>query len=984
MRGGFKKGLSAIISVVFLFVALKSMAAEVPACDVRQDKKLIPTNPALCESLHDAVRDPSGLALDKYEAVLSQFLGNYCHRNAAAGWVRDKKLRNTGPFITSHKDGEWQGRAFGVHAPVVIWYSPEAIEWIRENRGLDDIGVGSDNSPVPDGAMLIKEMYPAPIAACETVDPLHLFPSNGAAVMIRDRSASHDGWFWGWYGWKGWTPDWPADSRTNRLAYMGFGQYCVNCHASARDNLTFSSVDNIQNEPGEPIAYLNQNWIDLEAPHGHHKKTPAPVISKKSQHKAEWRAAYLRAYPLQGRTVPPKRSEIANMPSQTYDNVWMPAPEKVDHRNFVTSDQCLGCHDAGSTGLQFDMTALDAESGKLLNLSPYATWRTSPMGLAGRDPIFFSQLASETQTFHKESAETVETVCLGCHAALGQRQSQIDHYAQSEECGSFPREALNQVGLGLAEGADVAAFAALGRDGISCMTCHQMAVGKAASEAAAKLDDNTCAKQRQDTLNPHATGLARTFTGSFLMADEKVIYGPHKNLKKTPMKNALGLNPTTSSGISSSEMCGTCHTVHLPVLHRGETVAHIYEQTTFAEWAFSDFRDGVSLYSDSLPSGQGSKWVSCAGCHMRDKRLTESKVASIQEVSNFPAASFTGSAENLDLERRKDYAPHTLVGLNAFLVSMARQFPELLGLRSQDPMMVAKGLDPAAATERFIYETAMNDTADISIGAIHQSDKALSVDVRVNNKVGHKFPSGVGFRRAFIAFEVLDSSGAVLWASGRTDSIGRIVDPDNNPIAGEVWWGPNCTVPPDRLKRPHQPHFKQISKEHQAQIYQSLSAAPPNRDTVSCGDDAKPEGPLTTSFLSICSEVKDNRLLPDGYLSLAERTAISTALGADARLAESAGSVAVGDDPDYVGGGPGGDSLIYEVPIDQIEGVPESVRARLYYQSIPPFYLQDRYCTAEGQDTDRLYWLAENLDLSGTPAEGWKLLVADTKPVSIK
>ena len=43
MRGGFKKGLSTIISVVFLFVALKSMAAEVPACDVRQDKKLIPT-----------------------------------------------------------------------------------------------------------------------------------------------------------------------------------------------------------------------------------------------------------------------------------------------------------------------------------------------------------------------------------------------------------------------------------------------------------------------------------------------------------------------------------------------------------------------------------------------------------------------------------------------------------------------------------------------------------------------------------------------------------------------------------------------------------------------------------------------------------------------------------------------------------------------------------------------------------------------------
>jgi hypothetical protein len=413
-------------------------------------------------------------------------------------------------------------------------------------------------------------------------------------------------------------------------------------------------------------------------------------------------------------------------------------------------------------------------------------------------------------------------------------------------------------------------------------------------------------------------------------------------------------------------------------------VAHIYEQTTFAEWAFSDFRDGVSLYAGNLPSGQGSKWKSCAGCHMRDKRLTESKVASIQQVSNFPAASFIGSAESLDLEKRKDYAPHTLVGLNAFLVSMARQFPELLGLRSQDPMLVAKGLDPAAATERFIYETAMNDTADISVAAIDYTGEALSVDVRVTNKVGHKFPSGVGFRRAFITFEVLDSAGAVLWASGRTDNIGRLVGSDDSPIAGEVWWGPNCTVPPDRVKRPHQPHFKQISQERQAQIYQSLSAAPPNRDTVSCGDDVEPEGPLTTSFLSICTEVKDNRLLPDGYLSLAKRAAISTALGADARLAKSAGSVAVGDDFDYAGGGPGGDSLTYAVPVSEIRGEPDAVRARLYYQSIPPFYLQDRYCTAKGQDTDRLYWLAENLDLSGTPAEGWKLLVADTKVVAIQ
>ena len=55
---------------------------------------------------------------------------------------------------------------------------------------------------------------------------------------------------------------------------------------------------------------------------------------------------------------------------------------------FVTSDQCLGCHTAGGTGLQYEMTAaVPGSSTQLFNFSPYGTWRTSPMGLAGRDPI---------------------------------------------------------------------------------------------------------------------------------------------------------------------------------------------------------------------------------------------------------------------------------------------------------------------------------------------------------------------------------------------------------------------------------------------------------------------------------------------------------------------------------------------------------------------------------------------------------------------
>src|SRR5580692_11375614 len=93
------------------------------------------------------------------------------------------------------------------------------------------------------------------------------------------------------------------------------------------------------------------------------------------------------------------------------------------------------------------MTAPIVSTGQpsMLNFSPYGTWRTSPMGLAGRDPIFFAQLASETQTFHPGSSPTVQNTCLGCHGIEGQRQFAIDTAKQSAACPEFLREMVNAV-----------------------------------------------------------------------------------------------------------------------------------------------------------------------------------------------------------------------------------------------------------------------------------------------------------------------------------------------------------------------------------------------------------------------------------------------------------------------------------------------------------------------------------------------------------
>ena len=113
-------------------------------------------------------------------------------------------------------------------------------------------------------------------------------------------------------------------------------------------------------------------------------------------------ATFVDAVPAESLPRPTWES-VSRMPSETYDNTWVEAGGPTATSEFVTSDQCLGCHDAGGTGLQYDMTEPDPQNGsQLLNLSPYATWRSSPMGLGGRDPIFYAMLASETETFHPD------------------------------------------------------------------------------------------------------------------------------------------------------------------------------------------------------------------------------------------------------------------------------------------------------------------------------------------------------------------------------------------------------------------------------------------------------------------------------------------------------------------------------------------------------------------------------------------------------
>lgn len=961
-----------------------SVAAASTVCIAERAAPLQTTDRTQCAELAQSVRNPRALTLDAYQAKLAQFLRNFCHRDEASGWTRDKRVRDTGPYIGTLKDGKWTGTYFGTHAPVITWYSPDMHAWLKANRADEHAGPNQP-PPVPDGAIMVKEMFPPPAAGCATVDPLHLEPTSGAAVMVRDAGGSYDGWFWGWFGWgeDDWRPDWPATA-TNDYPYMGHGLYCTNCHASARDNSTFAALRNIKGEPGDPLVFLSQTFIVAPMFESFHEaiaksKPDAPPPSEPA-----YPALFKRLFGLLSKT-PPTSTTVAKMPSETYDHVWSPAGLPNARSQMVTSTQCVGCHSSGGTGLQFDMTEPGPDN-KMVNVSPYGTWRTSPKGLAGRDPIFFAQLASEIETFHPENPRAIEDTCLGCHAVQGQRQFAADRHADTGTCEPLARDHLNAIPFQANnEVRALAHYAALARDGVSCTTCHSMVLGKAATAAAQSQPQNACIGARQEEVNPGLTGLARTFTGNFWLGPPGKIYGPYAEPRHKPMANATGLVPEHSEHVKNAEMCASCHTVHLPVLHRGKPIARTYEQATYPEWAFSAYRTGTSV-DGPLPLGAGAKAQTCQDCHMPRRDAFglpyQSKIATIQEYSNFPQAEHTLPAQDIDLPVRDGFARHTLVGLNVFLIKMAQQFPKLLGIRTEDPMLTEKrGVDPLITTENAMLYQARYRTADVAVSDIKRDRNVLTASVTVTNMAGHKFPSGVAFRRAFIEFSVLDARDRVLWSSGRTNANGVIVDDHGTPIAGELRWRADCSARINPTARAHQPHYQVITRQDQAQIYEELIAKPGDTATPVCGLGAKPTGELTTSFLSLCAKVKDNRLLPAGFLPLADRVSVADAIGANHDLAEEVAPVAVSDDPDYASGG--ADTVTYRIALSQLRGRATAVRATLYYQATPPYYLQDRFCTSRSADTGRLYYLAGRLEVAASPIKDWKLQVGASARVDV-
>ena len=971
--------------VLFLFVLTPSTLAQTSPCRNAAESGL----PLPSKFL------PAKLA--EFQAQLKSFLTSGKYRDLK--WCEDKRLRDTGPFVN--------GVSYGVHPTVKIYYSPAVIDWLIRN----DAG-----RAIPDGAMIVKEQYTAPAARYQLTPPTRI---NGWTIMIKDSKGSQDGWYW--------AEMWDSQCVDNNnppfaVPYAGFGLYCVRCHASAAREHTFTYANNINGFPGDPDSYfIDLSWAT--APVSAHGSAPAQPCTESAasdrdvataghntdstdvqEHTLFRQMALLSTPTLNQKFVaffnsiaPVPLDKVQRFPGETYDHVFpqnigalasKPAPSPNPNQ-FLTSDQCMGCHSGGTYGNVMLYTGTKQPDGStpVMNVSPYGEWRWSPMGLAGRDPVFYAQLDSEIafvkEFFKNDPAKVAEKIkqinntCFKCHGVMGKRRMDDDHGGPGK--GDFEREIVYATYDSTPQPRDKNAYiyGALARDGVSCMACHRI------------VDDKV----------PFEEFLKTKITGNFTTGNPAEIFGPFKDdeIVTDPMNNAMGIKPKHDAYIKSSRMCGNCHTINLPLMDNPDAdpnKPHL-EQVTYLEWLNSGYQNEV---------GTNSKAQTCQNCHMPTKYsnskgtlnipLIQQPIAFIED-DQYPQTGNRLPDEKIHVRfRDKGFARHQFQGLNVTLLEIFRQYMSsyksngsnilanpILGVRQNDYM---SGLDDLTTAIDAFVQQAQNSTAEVSVSPATISNEKLIADVKVTNKTGHRLPSGVGFRRAFLEFRVVDNdTGKTVWCSGCTNELGVIMN-GNERLASELFdvykdgskpadhnypAGCNNKFLPGTNPQHYQPHYfwdprkntgTAITRQDEVQIYEELNL------NIQCA--------MTTSFLRRDFQLKDNRLLPFGWSKTGPLKADKTPFIPADYLHETF-PVSVGGDPSY-GDGSGTSVVRYEIPLSAFAARNVTITATLNYQSIPPYFLHDRFTQAPNSPaTQRLYYLTSNLQTKGTPIENWKLQI---------
>lgn len=947
-------------------------------------------------------------------------------------WPHDKTVRLSGARGKT-------ATLFTVHDRFQVYYSPTMARWMMTVRSPHPTPA-PPMPPLPmpappDDAAMIAAVYPAGDEAPGASPQSWIF-------MLRDSVASYDGWYWGRF-----VPS-PSDPSASE-ARFGLDS-CLACHSSAVSYLTFADFANIETSPSPPQGPYTppptpgEPLSPVRAPADNALSRPlGDAAAEKFVH-------YYRG--VSGLDLPQdlRAGDIVPMPPEDTDHAYLLGGRSglegsKTGEQFVTSDECQGCHDGSellsktrpnmvfeAQEVVFEAREKPEDQANLVDFSQYGEWSVSLMVLAARDPVFQAQAETERDLKPGVDPNAIDNVCYSCHGPMGQRQYHLDLITGDEDPPFFshymvfstPRDSefyrQNHDRFPTFRNPLAAPrfseFGGLARDGVSCAMCHHLGPYDGTAVNPSQIDWQIFYGPLDEAipLREDPPGPPYHFTSNFQF-DTDTIYcppAPDNSMVSGTYSHdrALGMNLVEQSYFPQSEACGSCHVVivpQIPATYQGNPltdprVGLAYEQSTYFEFLVSEY----AVYG--LP---------CQGCHMPDLLTSANESLEIANIESnlYPPVPFRAADSDITLQngdglQAKLYARHRLLGINLFVHEMFQQFDELLGLDPVDPDVPDDTVLDLLNAKRSIIQHAIGDppTVSVQICGFHEkvdrATRTLTTDVLVTNNAGHKFPTGAGFRRGWLEFEVLDANDRPVWRSGAFNEYGVLIDPSTGePLESEF------TLDPAKIQKHHQ----KINSQTQVQVYEIRdvdcrvrSDSAPGQADFTCDCKPNPNRPLlnncpetgtrparlTTSTLTLFHTVKDNRILPRGWglnLSLTgsdpvkDPDPVVNGLESRTLLAITGPEGGAEKDLYYMQSSlAGSDRVTYQVEVPADADV-DKVRATVHYQTIPPYFLVDRFrdgmpspdSAYEGGDkrfdpaTERLIYMTSHLNTKvETPA----------------
>jgi hypothetical protein len=396
-----------------------------------------------------------------------------------------------------------------------------------------------------------------------------------------------------------------------------------------------------------------------------------------------------------------------------------PGRSSFRSKHFSGSGICAQCHNNIVDETNTDVSIVDA-------------WETTMMANATKDPFWQAKVRSELNRT-PSLTEVINDTCTRCHAPMANEEARKSN---------DPVQSVFDGGI-LTKGNP---YHNLAMNGVSCSLCHQISPeGNFGSEA----------------------GFSGNFAiDSYAKKEDRLIYGPFKNVLTSPMQNFAQFTPVYSEHIKSSKLCASCHELTTPYTDENGTIIsgkddQFPEQTPYSEWLYSDF----------------SEFGSCQKCHM-------------ERSSGVVIAS-----QPRHLETKRDgFAQHSFLGSNRLMLSILQDNREVLGVVPTD---FSKSLANAAALLRRAAKLKIKDTS------LQGSDLSFNVDI--NSETGHKLPSGYPSRRVIMHVTIKDDKNNIVFETGKVNKDGSVVELDS-----------------DRDPLTYEPHYELIESPQQVQVYETV------------------------------------------------------------------------------------------------------------------------------------------------------------------